>query len=32
MKDLVSSVRQMPPESNLFGESFLWAGLFRRPL
>ncbi len=25
-------MRQMPPESNLFGESFLWAGLFRRPL
>ena len=23
-------MRQMPPESDLFGESFLWAGLFRR--
>jgi len=24
-------MREMPPESDVFGESFLWAGLFRRP-
>lgn len=23
-------MRQMPPDSDLIGESFLWAGLFRR--
>jgi hypothetical protein len=23
-------MREMPPESDLFGESFLWTGLFRR--
>ena len=26
----VRRMRQMPPDSDLFGESFLWAGLFRR--
>jgi len=24
-------MREMPPESDLFGKSFLWTGLFRRP-
>jgi len=24
-------MRKMPPESDLFGDSFLWTGLFRRP-
>lgn len=24
-------MRDLPPESGLFGEPFLWAGLFRRP-
>lgn len=25
-------MREVPPDSGLFGEPFLWAGLFRRPL
>jgi hypothetical protein len=24
-------MREMPADSDLFGKSFLWAGLFRRP-
>jgi hypothetical protein len=28
---LTGRVGEMPPESDLFGQSFLWTGLFRRP-